>query len=373
MSHFTVTVCLDDKDGKLAAAARVATEGFPDGKDIPAFGGNEALLLRVIEGRLENALARFDENRECGPYRVYQEGGPENYWLYRSLKEAGESERAGQQEPDEQRVQTAREAALFRSLPEPVTWESLADAVGILYPEDESDRLLISKDGRAYTMSTYNPDSKWDWYAVGGRWAGSFTYRPGFAAEVLNPDRGWVPEAGISQEVTEGAEPLTCDGGRKRALDLAAMRDAAEVTARETHAEWRALTDNLPDALPWQAFADNVSENGYTVQQARAQYHAQPRVKALEGTRFGDPFSSIDAIERYQVPEEAFAERARAAAVPGWAVLTTDGRWMERGRMGWFAVSDATEGSTVGYLEAANAYLDALPDSTWLVTVDAHI
>ena len=42
------------------------------------------------------------------------------------------------------------------------------------YEIDENENLL----------STYNPDSKWDWYSVGGRWGGFLHYKdadPGFA------------------------------------------------------------------------------------------------------------------------------------------------------------------------------------------------
>jgi hypothetical protein len=33
------------------------------------------------------------------------------------------------------------------------------------------DKESVGQNGEVY--STYNPDSKWDWYSVGGRWAGS--------------------------------------------------------------------------------------------------------------------------------------------------------------------------------------------------------
>ena len=29
---------------------------------------------------------------------------------------------------------------------------------------------VVDKDGNI--ISTYNPDSKWDWYEIGGRWSG---------------------------------------------------------------------------------------------------------------------------------------------------------------------------------------------------------
>jgi hypothetical protein len=46
---------------------------------------------------------------------------------------------------------------------------------------------------------------------------------------------------------------------------------------------------------------------------------------------------------------------------------------MEQGSMGWWGLNDATDGSRIGYWEAANAYIESLPDDTFLVCVDAHI
>jgi len=30
----------------------------------------------------------------------------------------------------------------------------------------------IDEFGKLYYLSTYNPDSKWDWHSLGGRWTG---------------------------------------------------------------------------------------------------------------------------------------------------------------------------------------------------------
>jgi len=36
-----------------------------------------------------------------------------------------------------------------------------------------------NKEGKWIEYSTYNPDSKWDWYSLGGRWDGYFTLKNG--------------------------------------------------------------------------------------------------------------------------------------------------------------------------------------------------
>lgn len=68
-----------------------------------------------------------------------------------------------------------------------------------------------------------------------------------------------------------------------------------------------------------------------------------------------------------------YAEKARAGAVPGFALVTTHGQWMAPGQMGWFGATDASDDSRAGYWKTANAYIEALPDDAWLVAVDCHI
>lgn len=45
---------------------------------------------------------------------------------------------------------------------------------------------VMGEDGHLY--STYNPDSQWDWWVIGGRWAGEWVLKAG-AARALEPER----------------------------------------------------------------------------------------------------------------------------------------------------------------------------------------
>jgi hypothetical protein len=237
----------------------------------------------------------------------------------------------------------------------------------VLAPFDENLHAPCQdcQDGRecADESCGVNPRAKWDWWVTGGRWGGYFRFRPEHASLVIPHEKQWS---------SPDVEPGYCDGGPKLALDLDGMRAEAAAQARERYAQWAKLTAGTPEALPWSVFTQNISEvNGYTIEQARTEYHSQPRVQAIKDTDF-DWFAS-DAIAELQVPEQVYVERARASAVPGWAVVTTDGRWMEQGRMGWWTMSDATEGSKIGFWEAANAYIESLPDTTFLICIDCHI
>jgi hypothetical protein len=345
MSHFSVVVCLDDP------------------------------------GNLSEALAPFNENKEVEPYRSYEDGGPNEHWLYRSLERADEDDRNGtgilpykpdelgwssdssKETPEAQRRKIAKDAALFRSLPMPITWVEVVRLHNERYADEDDALLYDDASGRAYTMSTYNPESKWDYWRIGGRWGGYFRHRDGCRDRVIKPKRDW--------DSPELIAPMAADGGPKAALDLDALREAKASEARKTYIEFHKLVEGTPEALPWSVFADNINpESGYTIHQAREEYHSQPRVVALKGTDFR---WHDDAIATFQQPENLYVEKERARAVPGYALLTLDGKWMAPGRMGWFGMSSDQESDRIGYWEAANAYIESLPDSTWLIAVDCHI
>jgi hypothetical protein len=381
MSHFTVTICLDDSTGQLARAAAISRQpGTPGG-----------FLYKVIEQRVSEALAPFDENTEVTPYRSYEEGGPEDHWLISSIRRGAEQHRQLQEQGAEalalQRVlardssfpledaaamvtehaaEWARDAEQAATLPEHLTWADVVRVYKERFGDDGDEPLHLDEDGRAYTMTTYNPGSKWDWWAIGGRWTGYYPYRRNTKATVI------TGEAGL---MTDPAAPGRCDGGPLSALDLDAMRTDAAAKALKRFQLYQETVKGTPEALPWSVFAENISEgSGYTRDQARAEYDSQPRVERLNATEeFGGIFAEDPIPEFAGVTAEVYAERARARAVPGSALLTADGRWMAPGRMGWFAMSDDDESSRIGYQEAANAYIGSLPDSTWLVTADCHI
>lgn len=314
---------------------------------------------------VERLLAPYDENLDVAPYRSYEEGSPADYWLYKSYKSDWEK---ALKTPEGQDRELEARARIFLKLSDPPTWEEIAWLANADGGDDE--KLLVDKDfpggPRAYTMSTGNPNAKWDWYAIGSRWGGSLRYRPGCAEQVLNADRG--PAA--SRETPKIA-PLRCDGGPIRALDIQGTREEAADEARRALEQWTALTAGLPAAKSWAQHRDMTDTvPGYTIDQARTDYRAQPLVRALRGSDFE---WADDPVAQYSRPLADLQDEARAQAVLGYALVRRDGTWLAPGDMGWFASSSDNEASRLLYREAANAYVDALPEDAWLIMVDCHI
>jgi hypothetical protein len=125
-----------------------------------------------IEDALAEALEPFDENKETPEYIR---------WTRAQLIENKRAE-----------IITIRDGNYADYLADPVAYAAAASnprhvkylaeefpkKLAILWDDDalyaeatEYDEGRLDSEGNL--LSTYNPESKWDWYAIGGRWSGS--------------------------------------------------------------------------------------------------------------------------------------------------------------------------------------------------------
>lgn len=362
-----------------------------------------------VEGKLAELLHPFDEGREDIPeYRDYEDAkSAEGYWLYTSLKRTAEEVAAGDRSSvkpykpneigwssafDTKRTEAEQwadmelEAEQFRQFSNPPTWREVIDyANNRWYPEGENDENRQSwlrydeEKGQAYTFTTYNPDSKWDWYQVGGRWSGYFPVKQPLdmdrAGELIQGRRSWTNE-------DQPRDAWTVDGGPVGLLDLDLLRDRKGTEAGERYDAYQALVQGLPEALPFRVFSEdaqahvalltNRQEISETWDRARETYQSQPRVRAARNSEtFKWDFECL--INEFSVSREFYVEKARQAAVPGFALLTPEGEWVAPGEMGWFGMSTNSEEDTAMFKAKANGYIESLDPETLLIAVDCHI
>ncbi len=212
-----------------------------------------------------------------------------------------------------------------------------------------------------------NPNAKWDWYRIGGRWAGHFRLKSGVTAPAPAP----------GYEVAFGQEQPgenTADTAAKKDIDFDGMRaDAAHDAALE-YDYVAGIFGDLPPHKTWTELSDIEG-----IEERREAYKAQPRVLAwrkagqvpLDDRRklpvdltFGNP-------DDFAVPREHFINLSRLRSGSTFAVLL-NGKWYERGEMGWWAtVSNEKDAET--WLSMFHKMLDELPGDTQLTVVDCHI
>lgn len=190
-----------------------------------------------------------------------------------------------------------------------------------------------------------NPNSKWDWYVVGGRWSGFF---PTFSGEQV-------------------------DQSVKSSIDFEGARDRAEREALGRYDAFAALVEGTEPHKPREAFF-NGSESAEEYENLLKQYREQPRVKKfLETTTVFERYGSYgwEYPDKSLQSRESVAEEARNGALCTFAVVK-DGEWYERGQMGWFGHASDEKSDEVWNAEF-HKLIDGLPGDTLLTLVDCHI
>ncbi len=188
----------------------------------------------------------------------------------------------------------------------------------------------LAEDGKYYRVT--NPDAKWDWWVIGGRWRNLLLHKNGEYCDSLQK------------------KDLDLEVIRKRAYSAAVAEFATAKKAinGQAYKSWEEVRDSFPD----------------DINTARDAYNSQPAVTALKAAF--DPFCDCDS---YLCTEEEFLNKAVNSVLSTFAILY-NGEWIESGTMGWWAcVSDKKE----NWPEIFNEILNKIPDDAYLTVVDCHI
>lgn len=354
-----------------------------------------------VEEELARRLAPYDENTEVEPYPSYEGGTAEDFWWYKSLKKDAEavanndhskilpyepdsvgiSSAYSQKTPAVQWAEFIRDAEVYNRLPNPVTWEALVDAYNDYYcdgnPYSDGEPLCYELEtDRAYTLSTYNPESKWDYWRIGGRWGRYFPVKEVFYLDsrLIVTDLSWEWRDAPEQD----QPPFDfVEGGPKRFLDLDRLRDVKEKEAAKAYDDFHEFAKDYPKARGWRSLVDETDalpadEQRGAIDRCRQVYRAQPLVQAMnEHPKYRRWFGC--PLDEYNGDRDEFLAKARRDAVPGYALLTLDKEWVAPGEMGWFGMSSDDTETQKAYKDAANEYIDGLDDDVILVVLDLHI
>jgi hypothetical protein len=181
----------------------------------------------------------------------------------------------------------------------------------------------LDKHGNALT--TYNPDSKWDWYQVGGRWSGSLILKSNRKGKLGS--KSWANE---NEEIPSGR----ADVAFKKDIDWDAMnKEAAEDAAKD----WDDLFDPNPD---------------------HCRYNPKYVTKQRELH-----------LKMYGTKEE-YVKR-RGIWTP-YAYVSEDG-WVAPGSMGWWGMSSDDTEDRDKYDQEFKEFISNLPGNATITMVDCHI
>ena len=209
-----------------------------------------------------------------------------------------------------------------------------------------------------------NPNAKWDWYQLGGRWTGYFKLKP----EVMQREDFANIAVGSPGLMTEPAKRGLADAALKSEIDFDGMReDAAAEAAKRYDAMIEATEGIEPPEKTWPQLRDSMD-----IEEARKIFNDDPWVLAVHKARLGSFMGCpVEEFKVHSGGREAYIQEARDSAITSFAVLK-DGVWYERGQMGWWAcVSDEKDAGD--WNKEFTSLLFELPEDTHLAVYDCHI
>ncbi len=272
MTHFTVLVKAELESGNLAD----------------------------MKGIVEEMLQPYDEGIEVPRYKDYMDS--------RDIELMAKHYKVDMTQP----VMTA----LAQLLPHLQDWNGSEGGIDI---ENDTPKM--------FHWSTYNPQSKWDWYQIGGRWQGTLRLHVGKMG--LQGDLG-VPN--------RDAEVVNFDIAFLKDVDFAGMSKRDKDSAVESY--YKAV-DRLLKAIKYGENIDQVISELYWT-------------AGIED----------ESLEEYV---------ARFGQFSTHAVLDANG-WHEWGKSGyWGTVHSITEPEGSWSTKYAERYLSNPTDKTVIAIVDCHI
>lgn len=213
-----------------------------------------------------------------------------------------------------------------------------------------------------------NPNKKWDWYQLGGRWTGYFKLKEG--APISTGEGSLV----YGNSAKEGYGDIA----RIEEIDFEAMRNGAEKEARDLYAlVEKTCGGKIPKLeMTWNQAMKEKRYSKLTLDEKRTLYHGQEGLLAFKRGKEKLPKEESEKLfwldlESFQVPLETYAAQARAGAVSTFAVLK-DGKWYERGEMGWWG-NVFNEKDQRKWDKEFHKLIDSLSPKTIVSVYDCHI
>lgn len=190
----------------------------------------------------------------------------------------------------------------------------------------------------------HNPNAKWDWYVVGGRWPYPFLVR----ADVLIQIRPEPSSFGLPNPPAAPDGYRWVAGAQKMFIEWDLMK---EIAVNMAVSEYNLLREHYINRTVPEEFFVSLTDEG---------------IAGFNCMLFYKDESLSDYLKRYHLaPEDRYCPDT-------YAFLDQHGEWYAKGKMGWFGVS-ADDKLEDDWYALKLKLLDNVPDTHVLVSVDCHI
>ena len=279
---------------------------------------------------IDKALEPFDENKKVLHYTSKQELINKKRKEIEDYKNGTYAEYLKDKKKYLEECKNDRHIEyITKEFPKKLEWTDEECYLDAIKYEEEED---IMPDGSV--KSTYNPLSKWDWYQIGGRWAGMLK------TSIENKDVG----IGEKSWGWGDKNPYEIEGDIQK-VDAARVKDIITNNPEEYQEKIRF----------WELYIEKQEpQNDKEKDMIKWAFHKEQYFIDKYGTK-----------ERYAELESTFST---------WAIITKDGEWHEPGTMGWWACSSATADEEVAFIENyKRVVFDNAEEDDYMTIVDCHI
>jgi hypothetical protein len=263
-----------------------------------------------------------------------------------------------------------------------VELESIADPVEIPVKKIYANIDAYALEHHGYHKNTdgkygyyTNPNSKWDWYSVGGRWTGELK---------LKSFNGTYPEHGFGRIGVPGMVAIGsgeasiddiqkkgyCDWTKKNDIDIDGMEAPQKETAAKAWDECHMARPELAGEISFGSYADLIKSFPEPSRETpfRDTWKSLPEeFKKWASDTFGF-FSGYEKMSQMvKMSREEYIE-CRGAWAP--FALLWDGKWYEKGEMGWFGFVSDKEPQWKGVFKEL---WGQIPEDATITVVDCHV
>jgi len=218
-----------------------------------------------------------------------------------------------------------------------------------------------------------NEDAKWDWYSVGGRWTGYLQLKQQVTPADVARDIVGYGRPGVFGKPQRG--PLCCDWAPVSWIDWKGMRDKDFEEALEHFRTFKKCQAEA-EAMDVQAHLDEFRVDFLKLLEEREDWqgtlHEYTEQRLLGDILRREKIFLWGQDDLLALSEEEFILKQKAKALT-FAFVDMEGRWVQRGQMGWWAlVSDKNEGYDATFWLFVKRLEESSPNQRCYL-VDCHI
>jgi hypothetical protein len=203
----------------------------------------------------------------------------------------------------------------------------------------------------------HNPNAKWDWYQLGGRWVGFLKAKKDAKTKIVG-SKSLLMKEGAKEGYFDKLllKDIDIEGIKKDAQEKGAKAfdKVVEVVKGRSLPTWKEIREKYPD----------------DIDKAREEYNSNPVIIDLKKADllpfFGDPVELYKGFDR-----EKYLTSVANSVLSTHAILK-DGKWYERGEMGWFGCVSDEKDKDIWDKEVIKL-LEGLPKNTLISIYDCHI